>query len=261
MPEYRKGKSSDTWHWCANCSTWPSVNFVVEYRAGTGTPEVGELCNECKAKAMNGNCSMSLSVSAVATSRRRPAKAHNLTSSKSPRRLTLSGLVAIGAALATIIGLFVWVFPSSCRAGYISWGICNWYRTQIVSPPTPTVVPTDTPTPVQEATQTLEDFIKFIRMEDWEGAHGLTTDDIRRKAGWMSLHDFIDEWGSFKSVSVGQISAYDFGVVRVMLDAVLDFDYFESGSDTPTGVCYSIILTPDGWRIDDRGTGDCPIEH
>lgn len=24
---YRKKKGSDTWHWCRNCSNWPTSNF------------------------------------------------------------------------------------------------------------------------------------------------------------------------------------------------------------------------------------------
>jgi len=28
MPEYRRRKGRDTWHWCRNCSNWPTSNYV-----------------------------------------------------------------------------------------------------------------------------------------------------------------------------------------------------------------------------------------
>jgi len=54
MPEYRKRKGSDAWHWCKNCTNWPplSQNPVVKH----SKPTTGEFCNECKAKAKRGEC-------------------------------------------------------------------------------------------------------------------------------------------------------------------------------------------------------------
>jgi hypothetical protein len=52
MPQYRKAKDSDTWHWCTNCSKWPTVN----YDTSSTKPTSGELDNECKAKEKDGNC-------------------------------------------------------------------------------------------------------------------------------------------------------------------------------------------------------------
>jgi hypothetical protein len=50
--EYRRKKDSDTWHWCANCSNWPTSNYDVSYHK----PTYGELDNECKAKEAAGTC-------------------------------------------------------------------------------------------------------------------------------------------------------------------------------------------------------------
>ena len=44
--EYRKKKDSDTWHWCTNCSNWPTS----DYDSRDTKPTYGELDNECKAK-------------------------------------------------------------------------------------------------------------------------------------------------------------------------------------------------------------------
>ena len=43
---YRRRKGYDTWHWCRNCSNWPSTNFDEQ----SSKPTTDELCNECKAK-------------------------------------------------------------------------------------------------------------------------------------------------------------------------------------------------------------------
>lgn len=51
--EYRKRRGSDTWHWCTNCSNWPTSNYVVSHTK----PTTGELDNECRAKQSAGNCS------------------------------------------------------------------------------------------------------------------------------------------------------------------------------------------------------------
>lgn len=49
---YRKRKGYDTWHWCRNCSNWPTANFDEK----TTKPTSGEYCNECKAKQKAGDC-------------------------------------------------------------------------------------------------------------------------------------------------------------------------------------------------------------
>lgn len=52
--KYRKVKGSDTWHFCANCSRLPTSNY--EEASYSGRPPSGELCNECKGKEDNKNC-------------------------------------------------------------------------------------------------------------------------------------------------------------------------------------------------------------
>lgn len=52
MVEYRKRKGSDTWHWCKNCSNWPTSDYDVIYTK----PITGELDNECRAKEKEGKC-------------------------------------------------------------------------------------------------------------------------------------------------------------------------------------------------------------
>lgn len=52
MKEYRRKKGSDTWHWCRNCSKWPTSDYEVSYQK----PTSGELDNECKAKEQANRC-------------------------------------------------------------------------------------------------------------------------------------------------------------------------------------------------------------
>jgi hypothetical protein len=49
----RKGVAYDTWHFCTNCSKWPTAN----YDERTNAPTDGEQCDECKGKKKNNNCS------------------------------------------------------------------------------------------------------------------------------------------------------------------------------------------------------------
>ena len=49
---YRRLRGSDTWHFCTNCSTWPTSN----YDERVSPPTSGELCNECRAKRANNDC-------------------------------------------------------------------------------------------------------------------------------------------------------------------------------------------------------------
>ena len=52
MAEYRKLKTSDTWHWCKNCTKWPTKDYTSTHFK----PSSGELCNECKAKDREETC-------------------------------------------------------------------------------------------------------------------------------------------------------------------------------------------------------------
>lgn len=50
MTAYRRKKGKDTWHWCRNCSNWPT--FYYDERSSK--PTSGELCNECLSKDREG---------------------------------------------------------------------------------------------------------------------------------------------------------------------------------------------------------------
>lgn len=50
---YRKKDGSDVWHWCKNCTQYPTSG----YREQTAKPTTGELCNQCRAKEQSGACS------------------------------------------------------------------------------------------------------------------------------------------------------------------------------------------------------------
>lgn len=49
--KYRKAKGRDAYHWCTNCSRWPTT----DYEEFNSKPS-GEQCNECKAKDAAGEC-------------------------------------------------------------------------------------------------------------------------------------------------------------------------------------------------------------
>jgi len=49
---YRKLKTSDAWHFCTNCTRWPTSNYDEQ----ATKPTSGELCNECKGKDKDGTC-------------------------------------------------------------------------------------------------------------------------------------------------------------------------------------------------------------
>ena len=49
---YRKRRRGDTWHFCRNCSHYPRRN----YREQAKRPNVGQFCNQCRAKLAAGNC-------------------------------------------------------------------------------------------------------------------------------------------------------------------------------------------------------------
>ena len=57
MPHYRKRRNTDTWHWCKNCSNWPTSDYVEEWHDGKERPKSGELDNERLAKEKAGDCS------------------------------------------------------------------------------------------------------------------------------------------------------------------------------------------------------------
>src|SRR5437763_15280522 len=50
---YRRVKGHDTWHWCRNCSFWPSSDYEEKDASGYFN---GGLCNECLAKEKGGGC-------------------------------------------------------------------------------------------------------------------------------------------------------------------------------------------------------------
>jgi hypothetical protein len=53
MAPYRKRNGHDTWHFCSNCSNYPTRDFT----SWPDKPSSGEFCNECKAKRSSDNCS------------------------------------------------------------------------------------------------------------------------------------------------------------------------------------------------------------
>lgn len=42
----------DTWHFCTNCSQWPTSDYVTGHENSGG-----EKCNECRVKKAAGDCS------------------------------------------------------------------------------------------------------------------------------------------------------------------------------------------------------------
>lgn len=52
---YRRRRDSDTWHWCTNCSNWPTSSYEEQ----ATKPKDEELCNECKGKTAAGTCKRS----------------------------------------------------------------------------------------------------------------------------------------------------------------------------------------------------------
>jgi hypothetical protein len=53
---YRKKKGKDTWHWCKNCSNWPTSDYDEQTLPGKTRPSTGELDNECLSKEDKGTC-------------------------------------------------------------------------------------------------------------------------------------------------------------------------------------------------------------
>ncbi len=54
MPEYRRKKGSDVWHWCRNCGNWPTSDY--ESIKTSEFPADGKLDDECRVKELVGNC-------------------------------------------------------------------------------------------------------------------------------------------------------------------------------------------------------------
>ncbi len=49
---YRKSMDSEAWHWCTQCTEWPTDAHEEQI----GLPITGHLCAECKAKELAGEC-------------------------------------------------------------------------------------------------------------------------------------------------------------------------------------------------------------
>ena len=46
-----------SWHWCTNCTDWPTSDYDSEWHSGKERPKSGELDNQCKSKEAASNCS------------------------------------------------------------------------------------------------------------------------------------------------------------------------------------------------------------
>ena len=53
MISYRRRKGTDVWHWCSNCSNWPTSHYDVR----RDEPDSGKFCDECRSKDDNDDCS------------------------------------------------------------------------------------------------------------------------------------------------------------------------------------------------------------
>jgi hypothetical protein len=49
--EYRMKPSGETWHFCVNCTQWPTEDFIAVREFPTGS---GQICNECIVKDQHG---------------------------------------------------------------------------------------------------------------------------------------------------------------------------------------------------------------
>ena len=49
---FRRRETSETWHWCENCSEWPTIDWIELQR----DPTSGTLCEECEEKARVRRC-------------------------------------------------------------------------------------------------------------------------------------------------------------------------------------------------------------
>jgi hypothetical protein len=49
---YRKRNGGTAWHFCSNCSDWPTKDYTVR----SDKPSHENMCNECRSKKVNDNC-------------------------------------------------------------------------------------------------------------------------------------------------------------------------------------------------------------
>lgn len=49
---YRRSRNTPIWHYCTNCSEWPTANYYDKNER----PSDGELCRECEAKLLRQEC-------------------------------------------------------------------------------------------------------------------------------------------------------------------------------------------------------------
>ena len=56
--EYRRITTRGTWHFCQNCSCWPTIG----YRARLTPPAIVELCNECLKKKLHDKCEQTVGI-------------------------------------------------------------------------------------------------------------------------------------------------------------------------------------------------------
>ncbi len=50
--EYRKEHGSNTWHFCQDCSEWPTTS----YNSRAGEPANAKLCDQCRSLNVSGSC-------------------------------------------------------------------------------------------------------------------------------------------------------------------------------------------------------------
>jgi hypothetical protein len=55
MPVYVRAADSDKWHWCVNCTKYPTDPAKTGALFRTDRPR-GDLCNECRRKERGRNC-------------------------------------------------------------------------------------------------------------------------------------------------------------------------------------------------------------
>lgn len=76
MAEFRQSKDSDLWHFCTNCSEWPTHDYI----SSETRPVSGKIDFECCAKADYAECRESIWGSA------RPKRSGRVSRTGHPRR-------------------------------------------------------------------------------------------------------------------------------------------------------------------------------
>lgn len=51
--QWRRRPDKDVWHFCSNCTLWPTKG---EFKSVIRKPRYGEGCNQCIAKEKRGEC-------------------------------------------------------------------------------------------------------------------------------------------------------------------------------------------------------------